>query len=232
MQRRYYLITVIVFAALVLASYFALAQFDLLPKPAPSGSLSPNATVTSEPSPTFAPPSSTKSIVRNANTTNEKTALQSAEDFDYPNASNTALYSGEYANFIDTDVINYYSNQADSTTRGISLNYRASSNAWNQATVAITENSLQVSSPTQGSVSVVRSGSSTFAYLNDSQYQPAKEGTVNLDLPTCYVVQMNLEASEVFGPTNGFWNEITQLVVLDSNFKPVAFGTQSEQAFS
>jgi hypothetical protein len=205
----------------------------------PSVSVSPNATLievpsTSEPSPTFSSPNSTVSIIRDANTPEETRALQAAEDFDYANASDAALYGGQYANFINTDVINYYVRRANSSEETMNFNYHASSDSWSQVRVTITSNSIQVTGPSKGTISVSKSGwgTATFAYLNDSQYQSVKEGTVNLDLPTCYVVKMDLIMSQVFGPTNGFWNTINQIVVLDYNFRTIAFGVQSQQVFS
>jgi hypothetical protein len=160
--------------------------------------------------------------------------LQSAEDFDYPNVSNMTLQRGEYANFIDTDVVNYYSRWTEYLQEGITLDYQANSNAWSQVEVTLTSNSIQVTSLTKTSAFIVKNGwavTATVAYLNGSQYQSVKD-TVNLDLPFCYVVRMDLMASEVLGPTNGFWNTIDQIVILNDSFVPVAFGIQSQHVVS
>jgi hypothetical protein len=249
MRKKNMLLATPVIIALIFVSYFALTHFDISSKSASSVLLSPPNTspyvapmtaspsivsITDTPLPTFAPPNSTKSFVRNANTSEEKTALQFAENFDYATASNTILYGDKYANFIDITVLNHYSELVDSSKEGINLDYQANASTWSQAKVTLTSSSIQVSGLTKGTVSVIESGwgTATFAYINASQYQLVKSGTVTIDLPLCYVVKMDLTASEIFGPTNGFWNTINQIVVLDDNFKPIAFGTRSQQVFS
>ena len=157
--------------------------------------------------------------------------MQSAENFDYPNASNIALQRGQYANFIDTDVVNYYSRLTETLQGGVNLDYEASSNMLSQAKVTITNNSIQITSPTKTSTFIVKNGwgfTATVAYLNGSQYQSVKD-TANLDLTVCYLVRMNLVVSEVLGPTNGFANTIDQIVILNDSYIPVAFGFQSQR---
>jgi hypothetical protein len=238
LRRKLLLFVILAFAVLSLVSYFTMIQFGLFSGSAPLVTLSPTITpsavpVTSETNPTLSPPYSTKSIVRNANTLDEKKALQLAEDFDYANATNTALYTDGYANYINTNVIDYYSCLTDSSIRGIILNYEASSSIWSEAKVTLTGYSLQISSPTNGVVSIDKIGLGTFAYLNGSKYQLVQEPpAVSFDLPSCYVVKMDLAASEILGPTSGFFTTIRQIVILDNSFRPVAFGTKLEQAVS
>jgi hypothetical protein len=251
-QRRNVLILlVLIVVSLIITSYFTLAQLNLLgtptqtmlsptsPQNSPSTTTTETSTSTTSPTltptptptyPTFNLVNSTKTIVRTANTEEERTALQTAEYFDYTKTTNGTLQRGEYANFIDTSVINYYSSKADSYRYGITLKYQASSNAWTQAKVRITDNSIQLTSPSKATVSLTKTGWSqaTFAYLNNTQYIQAKEGIVNIDLASCYIVSMDLQVSEVLGPTNGFWNTIQQIVILNDSFEPVAFGMQSQ----
>jgi hypothetical protein len=251
MQKRNMLILFVLFlVSLIVASYFTLAQLNLVGTPtqttlSPTPPQNSSSTTTTGPStsttstsptptptptyPTFNLVNSTKTIVRTTNTQEEITALQIAEDFDYTTI-NSMLNRGEYSNFIDTGVINYYNSMADSYKYGITLKYQASSNAWTQAKVTVTNNSIQVTNPSKATVSLTKTGwgQATFAYLNSTQYLQVKEGTVNIDLATCYVVCMDLQVSEVLGPTNGFWNTIQQIVILNDSFKPVAFGMQSQ----
>ena len=247
MKTKTLLLLAVVFAILVSASYLALSRFALFPftGPSPSPTIEPTSSASSEtpspavpetptPDPTWPLPDSSKTITQTAATPEEKTALKSAEDFNYTNASNGVLHNREYPNYVGAEAINYYSSLVDKSTKGIILNCAETANTWGQTKVVLTGSSLRASGSNTETVSVTQSGwgIGTFMFLNGTQYQEVKDDTVSLNFSACYVVKMNLQASETFGPTNGFFCVIEQVVVLYSSFRPVAFGMQSQHTYA
>jgi len=203
-----------------------------------------------------------RAIARNFDTQEEEKALSAAESinysaisslerFDGSSDSEAYLHSGTYlaytgANFIDTEVINYYQTRYDNLQgkedpkypKGIELNYEANVTKFSEfriynspAPEGVTwHNTTIVMSASNGSVSF-NSGNMQFFYRNQSDYQ-LTEWEYDFNFSDCYVVEMKMVYSEYYAPVAAFWSNVNQIVVLDHNFVPVLIGLESGTAVS
>ena len=226
------LLTAMVLAVSILAAAFLLTRFGLplQANPSPTSTISPTPTPTPIPLPV---------IVRNTNTTEEQRALAAAEDLNATDVFNLAPFTGGYAcaNFIDSEVINYYNNSYERSHETDHFSYSASVYSWNQ-THAFYDNatsSVCVSSPNGTIFFPSASGwgsQGLYAYLNSSVYQEVSALEIDFSFPSCYVVEMNLGYSQFLGPTAGFMSNVYQIVIVNEDFEPVLLCVQSQQAVS
>ena len=201
-----------------------------------------------------------KTITQNAESPEEETALRTAEALNYSSIlskerflgstdPNSYLHPGTYltytyANFVDTEVIAYYTTRYDNLQgKGkpgyIELSYQANSTKrsefqvfkspppegvnWHNTTIVI-------SSP-DGSLVRKDSSDMQFFYRNQTDYQMT-EWEYSFNFSNCHVIEMKLTYSEVYAPTAGFFVDVEQIVVLDKDFKPVLVGVESGMAVS
>jgi len=71
-----------------------------------------------------------------------------------------------------------------------------------------------------------------FAYRNDSEYLKVMAEEINFSLPKSYVIEMTLEYDEIWGPLAAFFVEVYQIIIMDQEFVPYLFCTQSHQLIS
>ena len=176
-------------------------------------------------------------------------AICSLERFDgssdpevYLHPSTYLAYTG--ANFIDSEVINYYETRYDNLQgkagpkypKGIEMTYEASVTSYSDFRIynspapegATWHNITIVMSAPNGSV-VFNSGNIQFFYRNQSGYQMT-EWEYDFNFSDCYVVEMKLVYSEYYAPLAAFFSDVYQIVVLDRNFVPVLVGVESGTA--
>jgi hypothetical protein len=197
-----------------------------------------------------------RKIVRNFENQEEERALIVAESINYSSVVSSERFTGSsdpeaylhpgtyltytYANFIDSEVINYYearynSLQGKGDPKQIELNYEA--NATKQSEFRIFNspapegvtwhNITVVISTSDGSFSLRNSGQMKFFYKNQSSYQMIGWG-YDFNFSDCYAVEMKLVYSETYAPLAAFWSDAYQIVVLDQNFVPVLLGVESQ----
>jgi len=203
-----------------------------------------------------------KSIVRNTDNAEEETALLAAENANYTDIfkverfrglgwfSNPSDYS-QYtrANFIDAEVIKYYDNRFESLEgkpKDIEFSYEANVYAWNQIHIvngsppengSRYDDSITVSSP-NGTI-LFKNADFTgpnwgmvFFYGNSSGYREIQAGTIDLEFSNCYVMEMKLKYSEVYGPLAAFISNVYEIIIVDKNFTPLLLCVQSKYAIS
>ena len=199
-----------------------------------------------------------KSIVRNFVNQDEETALSAAESinysaivslerFDGSSDPETYLHPGTYlaytsANFIDSEVIDYYETRYDNMQgKGdlgrIESTYEANVTkrsdfrifrspapqgvAWHNTTIV-------VSAP-DGSLIRKDTTNLKIFYRCQSGYQMA-EWEYDFNFSDCYVIEMKLAYSETYAPVAAFFVNIEQIVVLDRDFVPVLVGVAAGMA--
>lgn len=177
------------------------------------------------------------------------TAIASLERFDGSKDPEAYLHPGTYlaytyANFIDSEVMNYYETRYDNLQgkgypRQIELTYDAKVSKQPEfrifnspAPEGVTwHNTTIVFSATDGSVWRKDSGNMKFFHRNQSSYQTIEWG-FDFNFSDCYFVEMKLEYSEVYAPTAAFFSEVYQVLILDRSFEPVLLGVESFKALA
>lgn len=199
-------------------------------------------------------------ISRNFELQEEENALTVAESINYSNIVSLERFDGSsdpqdyleprtylsytYANFIDSEIIEYYQTRYDNLEKkwepkGIGLNYEANSTkrsefrvfnspapegvTWHNITIVLSE--------PDGSVRLKHSGNMPFFYWNQSGYQKV-EWEYDFNFSDCYVVEMELSYSEFYAPTAGFISEVYQIIVLDRDFTPILIGVEYNKVIS
>ena len=203
-----------------------------------------------------------RTVARNFDTPDEERALLAAESINYSAITSwerfdgssdpeAYLHPGTYlaytdANFIDSQVIDYYETryanlkekEGLNSPKQIELTYEAKAQnrsefriynspapegvAWHNTTI--------VMSAPNGTISL-SSGHMQFFYKNQSSYQTI-EWEYDFNFSNCYFVEMDLQYSEIYAPTAAFFSHVYQIVVLDDNFVPVLIGLESGTAVS
>ncbi len=159
---------------------------------------------------------------------------------DYLNPGTYLAYT--YANFIDSEVINYYETrygdlQGKGYPRQIELSYEANATKRSEFRVfnspapeGVTwHNTTIVISNPDGSVKLKNSGHMQFFYKNQSDYQMI-EWEYDFNFSDCYVVEMKLKYSETYAPLAAFISDVYQIVVLDQNYVPLLLGVETFSA--
>lgn len=199
-----------------------------------------------------------RTIVRNTTNLQETNALTIAENSNYSNIFNmqrfTTMNHNEtwaytWANFIDTQVIQYYDDRFENLKGkigSIRFHYEANVFAWDQIRVVyipapeganIYSDSIQILS-LNGSV-LLENAQYTgprwgmkFAYRNDSEYQRITAEEINFSLSKSYVIEMTLDYDEIWGPLAAFYVRVYQIIIVDQYFVPFLFCIQSDQLIS
>ena len=156
-----------------------------------------------------------------------------------------------WANFIDLEIINYYQNRYDYQQkqifrpRNVTFTYNANVTHLEQlhifntiqqeqgTTYSVGSNGLIQNEPVTWNITVI-----TFydpdksiplltvrpfehiLYRNQSEYQTLSKN-FDLNFSNCYLVEMNLEYSQISGPVTAFTSIVQQIVVLDQNLVPI-----------
>jgi hypothetical protein len=201
-----------------------------------------------------------REIDRNFSSQQEGKALAAAEFLNYSAIVNSERFDGSsdpdaylhpgnylqytYANFIDSEVINYYETryndlQGKGHPKQIELRYEA--NATKQSKFRIYNspapenvtwhNTTIVLSYSDGSVKLTSSGDMKFFFRNQSSYQTV-QWEYDFNFSDCYVVEMKLLYSEVYAPLAGYWSDVYQIVVLDKDFESILVGLESTKLIS
>jgi hypothetical protein len=197
-----------------------------------------------------------RKIVRNFENQEEERALIVAESIDYSSIVSSERFSGSsdpeaylhpgtyltytYANFIDSEVINYYEArygnlQGKGDPKQIELTYEANATKRSEFRIfnspspeGVTwHNTTIVISQLDGSFYLRSSGQMKIFYRNQSSFQMTEWG-YDFNFSDCYVVEMKLVYSEIYAPLAAFWSDVYQIVVLDQNFVPVLLGVESQ----
>ncbi len=200
-----------------------------------------------------------KTITRNFDSQEEENALSTAESTNYSaivlkerfvgsSDPDAYLHPGTYleytsANYVDSEVINYYETRYDSQLgkvdpKQVELSYIANVTKYSQfriynspAPEGVTWHNITiVMSAPNGSV-LFNSGNMQFFYKNESGYQMI-EWDYDFNFSDCYVVEMKLAYSEIYAPVAAFFVKVHQIVVLDRNFELVLLGLESGMAVS
>lgn len=194
-----------------------------------------------------------KAIVRNTDNVEETNALTIAENINYSDIFNLPRFTpGEYtwANFIDTNVIEYYDYRFENLKgkpERVEFNYVANVFTWSQIRVVyvpapegetnLDADAIQVLS-INGSV-LFENAQYTgarwgmlFAYRNDSEYKRIKAEGINFSLSKSYVIEMKLVYDETWGPLAGFGCQMYQIIILDQDFVPFLLCVQSDHFIS
>jgi hypothetical protein len=208
-----------------------------------------------------------KSVIRNFSTPDEERALTAAETVDYASIWTFKRFDGSsdpeayihpgtylsytWANFIDSEVIDYYQNRYDYQRkqiimpRGVTFTYNANVTYLEQMHICNTtqleqgtkfnHDTNQFEPITWYSRAIAFYGTDSSAplimvkpfqhmsYRNQSEYYTLSP-EFDLNFSNCYLVEMELEYEEVYNPLAGFWVHARQIVVLDQNLQPVWIG--------
>jgi hypothetical protein len=199
-----------------------------------------------------------KAIIRNTSSVEEVNALTIAENSNYSDILNLQRFTTgnpnetwpyTWANFIDTQVIEYYTDRFESLkgkARSIKFRYEANVFTWDQIRVVyvpapeggnIYDDAIQILSP-NGSV-LFENAEYTgprwgmlFAYQNDSEYQKAMAEEINFSLSKSYVIEMMLRYDETYAPLAAFYVDVYQIIIVEEDFVPFLFCVQSQQYIS
>ncbi len=210
-----------------------------------------------------------RSIVRKTRNSGEEAALATAESFDYPEIFGLTRFTGgtghlkqdlqgedgwpfaiyTWANFIDTQVIEYYDDRFESlneTSQGIEFSYHATVMQCGQIRVIYIppprngnthDDALQVLG-SNGSILFRNSKYSgpswgmRFACQNDSRYQEISAKEINFTVSRGYIVEMSLRYREYYGPLAAFGSIVYQIIVVDEDSIPLLLCVQSAHRVS
>lgn len=200
-----------------------------------------------------------KSIIRNTSNVKEENALTIAENSNYSDIFNLQRFAiggspnetwpYTWANFIDTQVIEYYDDRFENlkgTPKIIEFHYEANVSSWNQIRVIyvpaleganIHDDAIQVLSPDglvlfENAKYTGPTWGMIFAYRNDSKYQEIMAEEIDFSLSKSYVIEMTLIYEETWAPLAAFYAEVYQIVIMDQDFAPILFCVQSNQLIS
>lgn len=158
-----------------------------------------------------------------------------------------------WANFIDADVIQYYSDRFDNFTdrawdkpKEIRFQYEANVFTWDEIRVVYVaapegtssfNSKIQVES-SNGSVLLENAPhhgpawGMEFAQWNGSDHHWISASEIEFSLSKSYVVEMEFEYRETWGPLAAFIVDAYQLIIIDETFVPTLLCIQSSQGIS
>lgn len=193
-----------------------------------------------------------KNILRDTNTIEAAEALETAESLNYSSITSRERFIGSVEreaylnsenylaytspNFIDLEVIRYYSTRYDdlqgkTSPKQITLTYQA--NATKRSDFRIFNSpppagstwrnvTLVLSSP-DGSLYTRSIDFMEFFYKNQTKYQ-VTDRNFDFNFTNCYVTEMQLKYNEFYAPLAAFFVTTKQIVVLDSDLSPLLVG--------
>jgi hypothetical protein len=194
----------------------------------------------------------TRYIDRSFSSPKEETALTTAESINYSQiisqgrfqeSSNPETYSDYvYANFIDSDVLDYYDVRYDvqerqirlQSPKGVTFTYQANATQFSEFQIynspapdGVSWHNITIVKCTPSGLTTYNSGNMQFFYKNQSNYQLTQWG-YNFNFTNCCVVEMKLRYSEYYAPVAAFISEVYQIVVLDQDLTPVLVGVECQ----
>jgi hypothetical protein len=199
-----------------------------------------------------------RTIARNIDSPEEENTLAAVESVNYSAIFSTERFEGSsdpeaylhsgtylaytYANFIDSEVLNYYETRYDDlqgkgTPKQIQLTYQANVTQYSEIQVykspapkgATWHNNTIVISAPDGLIQTKDVGNMQFFCRNQSGYQTIAGG-FDFNFSDCQVVEMKLVYSETYAPLAAFWSDTYQIVILDRNLTPILVGVDSGKA--
>lgn len=188
-----------------------------------------------------------RAITRDFDNVEEEVALIIAENINYSDIfhltrlrETTGPYKETWANFIDTQVIEYYDDRLEELkgVRGkIEFEYEASVSTWKLIRLVSGRSQMRVQSPDgivlHETITYPHFGlGMKFAYRNDSRYFVISAKEVNVTLSSGYIVQMTMRYFEWWGSLASFISDNYQLIVMDQDFTPLLVCLQSLQYIS
>jgi len=186
-----------------------------------------------------------KTINRKPTSLQEAFALDVAEYSNYSHIFGKPNFASIWADFIDAKVIQYYNDRYDNFTqkdwdkpRQIRFRYDANVSTWNQIHVVYVptpedhyNSKIQVQS-INCSILLENVGYMEYAHWNGSDHQKINASEIDFFIPKSYVVRMELEYFEYYGPLAASYLEINQLVIVDENLVAVLLGIESSKALA
>ncbi len=168
-----------------------------------------------------------KSIVRNAETSEEESALQTAENLNYSDIFDLGgVNESGVAPFIDADFVKYFDSRFESQKEkmwSMYLNYSADVYLWEG--VRVTYSSPPVDRvrflDLNGTILIEHSYFARYANDSNGEIHEIQASEIDLALHNCYVVNMRFVYGESFAPDGGYMSSVYQTVVLDENLKPI-----------
>ena len=204
------------------------------------------------------PPPYERAVIRNTSNVEEANVLTLAENSNYSDIfnlqrfttwNNNETWAYTWANFIDTQVIEYYSDRFENLKgkpERIKFHYEVNVSTWDQIRVVyvpapeganIYDDAMQILSP-NGSV-LFENAKYTgprwgmqFAHRNDSEYRSIVAEEINFSLSKSYVIEMTLTYNEIWGPLAAFYVKVYQIIIVDQNLVPSLYCVQSNQLIS
>jgi len=198
----------------------------------------------------------------------EEQTLKVAETIDYATITGFRRFEGSsetdafihpesyleytWANFIDTEVIDYYQNRYDyqqkqKSPKGVTFTYNAKVTYLEQlqisnittmeqhtATQSMEDGTFQDGTITYNRITIgfydldkttpfkTINQCSTYHKNHNTFYKMPSE--FNLAFNNCYIVEMNLTYEEYYNPLAAFFVRVQQIIVLDQNFDPLWIG--------
>jgi len=200
-----------------------------------------------------------KTITRNFDNSEEQSAITAAESIDYSSITSLERFGGSddsenylhpstyisyaHANFIDSDVIDYYqtryeNQQGKEIPRQVELNYEANATKFSQfrifnspAPKGVSWHNITIVMSASNGSKEVNSGNMQFFYKNQTSYQITR-WDYDFNFSDCHVIEMKLRYSEIYAPIAGFFVTVHQIIVLDRNLEPVLLGIEAGMAVS
>lgn len=203
-----------------------------------------------------------KNISRSVDNQEEENVFATAESLNYTKITSSKRFDGSsdteaylnpgtyqastYANFIDSEAINYYetrySNLEEKTglkyPKGIELSYEANVTKYTEfrifnspAPEGVTWHNTTVVFSVDDSVLRKDVAAMQFFYKNQSSYQLI-EWEYDLNFSNCYIVEMKLNYYEYYGPLSSFYSNVYQIVVFEEDSVPVLVGIHLFHAVS
>jgi hypothetical protein len=158
------------------------------------------------------------------------------------------------ANFIDAKVIKYYDGRYESLKGKImetAFNYNANVSEWDQihaVYVPPTENENIYTAKVQilssnGTILNEYGALDRYAWVGSMGLKDTAFGdqmgipeyqtsAIDFEFSNCYIVEMKLGYTEVYGNLGGFWYYVYQTVIIDENYKPLFIRVQTQEVVS
>jgi hypothetical protein len=184
-------------------------------------------------------------IYREANSDDCRKALEIAENYNYSTELNIDPFDGNWANFIDKDILNHYKKEfedlKDSWARhNVELTYIAE--VLNLTDLELNYNSfsgtngynLRIYSNREKIETIKGEGRPQVITLinkdNETSYDANKD--FNITFQNVYLVDLELIYSDYYDMFAGYFLEINQLIIVDMDFRPVFIFIDSEKGES
>jgi hypothetical protein len=163
-----------------------------------------------------------------------------AEEADYVFMTKLSRYTGYHIGFIDSKTINdykaKYNSEREQTSIG-TIQFRYTANATQLAQIRVS-NTNGKTITFYGPDNLTPLTSLTFEHAEFRVFNETQTGYTSLsqgfDLTfyNCYIVEMKLDYTAFYGPTNGLGNFVHQIVILNQDLVPIWIGIDSSYLIS